>query len=247
MDNIISTNPKLLVLDIETKPATAYIWRTFKENIGYEQVLDPGGMICFAAKFVGEDETHFYSEWTHSRTEMVTAAHALLSEADAVITYNGDKFDLPKLSGEFILNGLPPTPPIASIDVVKHIRKFGFLMNRLAFIGPLLKVGAKVKHEGFDLWAKVISGDEKARAKMQKYNIQDVILLEKLYKKIRPFIKNHPHLGKVRRECGACGSNDVHSRGYRRTKVFRIQRLQCQKCGAWQDGVKSGVPTEDAE
>lgn len=233
--------PKLLVLDIETRPATAYVWRTFKENIGYEQVLEPGGMICFAAKWIGDPEVHFYSEWTHGRAEMVRAAHALLSEADAVITYNGDKFDLPKLHGEFLLDGLAPPPPLTSIDVVKHIRKLGFLMNRLAFVGPLLRVGEKVKHEGFELWAKVIAGDEKARGRMQKYNIQDVVLLEKLYQKIRPYIKNHPHLGDEKHECGACGSNRLQSRGYYRTKMFRVQRLQCTKCGSWSTGKREKV------
>lgn len=234
-------NRKILVLDIETRPALAYVWRTFKENVGYEQVVEPGGMICFAAKFVGNPEIHFYSNWTHSHHEMVAAAHALLEEADAVVTYNGDKFDLPKLHGEFILDGLNPPAPVTSIDVVKTIRKLGLLMNRLAFIGPLLRVGQKVKHEGFELWAKVLEGDEKAREKMQKYNIQDVVLLEKLYKKVRPYIKNHPHLGTEKRECGACGSNNVHSRGYRRTRAFKIQRLQCQKCGSWQDGKREKV------
>lgn len=94
---------KILILDIETKPAVAYVWRTFKENVGYEQVLDPGGMICFAAKWAGEKEVFFSSDWTESRGEMLRKAHALLSEADAVVTYNGDKFDLPKLVGEFVL------------------------------------------------------------------------------------------------------------------------------------------------
>jgi len=232
---------KLLILDIETRPAVAYVWRTFKENIGYEQVLDPGGMICFAAKWAGSSETEFYSEWTHSRGEMLRQAHRLLSEAEAIVTYNGDKFDLPKLQGEFLAEGLPPTPPLTSIDVLKTVRKLGFLMNRLAFIGPLLKVGEKVKHEGFDLWAKVVAGDEKARTKMRKYNIQDVVLLEKLYLKLRPFIRNHPHMGREKRECGACGSNNVQSRGFRRTKTFRISRIQCQSCGSWSDGKREAV------
>jgi len=232
---------KILVLDIETKPATAYVWRAYDENIGYEQVLDPGGMICFAAKFVGKPEVYFYSEWTHSRYEMVKAAHDLLSEADAVVTYNGDKFDIPKLHGEFILTGLTAPAPVTSIDVIKTIRKFGFLMNRLAYIGPLLKVGSKVKHEGFELWAKVIQGDDRARNKMRKYNEQDVVLLEKLYLKILPFIRNHPHLGTSKHECGACGKNNTHSRGYRRTKHYKIQRIQCQDCGSWSDGTRTKI------
>lgn len=232
---------KILVLDIETKPATVYSWQAYDVNIGYEQVIAPGGMICFAAKWVGEKDTVFYSDWTHSHGEMVKAIHTLMDEADAVITYNGDKFDLPKLQGEFILEGLTAPAPVASIDVVKTIRKMGFFMNRLAFIGPLLRVGAKVKHEGFDLWAKVMDGDEKAQDKMMKYNIQDVVLLEKLYLKIRPFIKNHPHLGDNKGECGACGSKDVQKRGFRRTRSFRIQRIQCNKCGSWSETTRTKI------
>jgi hypothetical protein len=224
--------PKILVLDIETRPGIAYFWRPYDENIGYEQIIDAGGMICWAAKFVGDPEISFYSEWTHTRGEMVRAIHSLMEEADAVVTYNGDKFDLPKLQGEFILEGLKPTPPIASIDVVKTVRKFGFVMNRLAFIGPLLRVGEKVKHEGFGLWRSVMDGDAKAQARMQKYNIQDVVLLERLYKKILPFIKNHPRL-RGGDACPACTSTKTEKRGFRHTRFFKIQRNQCKGCGHW--------------
>src|SRR3546814_5581125 len=79
---------------------------------------------------------------------MVVALHKLLSEADAVVTYNGDRYDIPKAMGEFVLEGLMPPPPPTSIDLMKAVKKLGFVMNRLAFIGPLLKVGQKVKHEG---------------------------------------------------------------------------------------------------
>lgn len=232
---------KILILDIETKPAVAYVWRAYDENISPDQVIDGGGLLCFAAKWHGEKDIHFFSEWTNGRAEMVRAAYDLLNEADAVVTYNGDKFDLPKLRGEFILDGLNDTAPVTSIDVLKAVKKLGFLMNRLAYIGPLLRVGQKLKHEGFDLWAKVLQGDEKARDKMQKYNIQDVILLERLYRKVKPFIRNHPHLGDKKHECGACGSNKTQNRGFRRTKHFKIQRIQCQDCGSWSEGTRTKV------
>lgn len=114
-------------------------------------------------------------------------------------------------------------------------------MNRLAFVAPLLRVGGKMKHEGFSLWSKVLDGNEKAREKMKKYNIQDVKLLESLYNKIKPFIKNHPHLGTEKHECGACGSKKTQSRGYRRTKHFKIQRIQCTDCGSWSEGARTKV------
>lgn len=234
--------PKILVLDIETKPTLAYVWRAWDENVGHDQVMEPGGLLCWSAKWVGQKEKFFYSEWEHGPITMLAELRELLTEADAVVTYNGDKFDLPIIWGEFLLAGLKAPAPPTSIDVIKTIKKLGFLMNRLAYIGPLLQVGGKLKHEGFNLWKKVMAGDEAAQRRMKRYNIQDVVLLEKLYKKILPFIKNHPHLGDKRHECGACGSNHVQSRGFRRTKYFRIQRLQCQACGSWQEGSRTKVP-----
>ena len=231
-------NRKILILDIETRPAQAYIWRAYGEqNIGVEQIIDPGDIICVGLKWLGDKETFLYSDWEHGHQEMLTAVHAAMCEADAVVTYNGDKFDLPKLQGAFLLAGLGPTKPQTSIDVVKAVRKLGYFVNRLAFIGPFLGVGAKIKHEGFDLWVKVMEGNEPAQRRMARYCKQDVKLLEKLYLKIRPFIKDHPHMGNVKgHACGACGSHHVQSRGWRRTKYFRIQNIQCQSCGSWQSG-----------
>lgn len=232
---------KILYYDVEWRPITAYVWRVYDENVSPDQMIDPGGLLCFSAMWEGSNEVIFSSEWEDGHQGMVEKLHSLFMEADAVVTYNGDRYDNKKALGEFVLAGLSPPPPITSIDLLKAVKKMGFAMNRLAFIGPLLKVGSKVKHEGFDLWRKVIEGDESARKRMQKYCIQDTKLLVKLYKKIKPFIANHPHLGTTKAECGACGSNNTQSRGYRRTKNFKIQRVQCQSCGSWFDGTRSKV------
>ncbi len=234
-------NRKILFLDIEWEPALAYVWKMWDENIGPDQLVNHGGMLCFCAHWAGKKEYLFYSKWEHGREGMAQAALDLLTEADAVVTYNGDKYDLPKITGEILLAGLAPPPPVTSIDCLKTVKKFGFVMNRLAYIGPLLGAGKKVKHEGFNLWKDVLAGDERAIKKMTKYCIQDVKVLEKLYSAILPFIRNHPHLGKAKHECGNCGSKHTQSRGYRRTKYFRIQRLQCQSCGSWQDGKREGI------
>lgn len=234
-------NPKILLLDIETKPALAFVWRTWKETISPDQVVSPGGILCVGAKWLGSKQKMFVSEWFDGHQTMIEAVHSWLSEADAVVTYNGDNFDLAKLNGEFLLCGLVPPPPPTSIDVIKTVRKLGFLMNRLAFVGPYLNLGDKLKHEGFSLWVKVIAGDVKAQNRMEKYCLQDVKLLERLYNRIRPFIKNHPHTGTDKHECGACGSSKVQRRGHRRTKYFLIQRIQCQDCGAWSEGSRQKI------
>jgi hypothetical protein len=236
-----NTPGKVLFLDIEWEPALAYVWQMWDVNINPDQLVNHGNMLCFCAHWEGSKEYLFFSKWVDGREGMAKAALALLEEADAVVTYNGDKYDLPKITGEILLAGLAPPPVVTSIDVIKAVKKFGFNMNRLAYIGPLLKVGGKVKHEGFNLWKDVMAGSEKAQAKMKKYCIQDVRLLKNLYVKIKPFIRNHPHMGKDKHECGACGSNHAQNRGYRRTKTFQIQRLQCQNCGSWFEGARKKV------
>jgi DNA polymerase elongation subunit (family B) len=233
---------KILTLDIETKPAIAYIWRMFDENIGVEQILENGGLLCFGAKWVGEKGMMFYSEWEHGQKGMVEAAYRLFEEADAIVTYNGDKFDIPKLRGEMALQYIKAPPPVTSIDMYKVVKKLGYEMNKLAFIGPHLQIGSKVKHEGFSLWSKVLAGDERARKRMRRYCLQDVRVTERLYNRLKGYILNHPHMGGIKSEaCGACGSHKLQNRGFRRTKSFRIQRRQCQSCGSWQDGTRQKV------
>jgi len=232
---------RLLAVDIEWAPTKAYIWKAWDENISPDQIIEDGGMLCFCAHWIGSKEFLFFSKWEHGRDGMAKAALDLLTEADAVLTYNGDKYDLPKLYGEIFLAGLEPPPPPTSIDLLKAVKKFGFLMNRLAYIGPLLGAGKKVKHHGFNLWKEVLDGDSKAEKTMKKYCIQDVRVLANLYKRVKPFIRNHPFLGKDRHDCGNCGHNHLQSRGVRRTKSFLIQRLQCMNCGAWQDGTRKKV------
>jgi hypothetical protein len=232
---------KILVLDIETKPAVAYTFQAYDTSISPDQVIENGGMICFAAKWVGSKHVMFASEWGDGKLEMLTFLRNLLDEADAVVTYHGDGFDLPIVRGEILMSGLLPFAPVTSIDLLKTVKKFKFFMNKLAFVGPLLGVGAKMKHEGFGLWRAVMEGDTKAQKRMMKYNVQDVIVTENLYKRIRPFIENHPHLGDDRHACGNCGSNNQQMRGWRRTKFFKTRRLQCQDCGAWSSGTRVKV------
>lgn len=238
-----SSKPRILVIDIETSPSLSYHWRMFKENIGIEQVKEPGTILCFAAKWFEESEIFAFSSWEHGEEGMLQAAHSLLSNADAVVTKNGEQFDIPWLNTLFLKYKMNPVPPLTNIDLEKILRKhFRFLSNKLDFVVQYLGIGKKVENEGFKLWRKVMDGDEVAQRKMIRYCKGDVRVTDRLYKRMRPFIPNHPHLGDVKsRECGSCGSGKVHVSKYRRTKAMRIQQLHCQNCGSYFDGVRQKV------
>lgn len=234
---------RLLGLDIETAPAIAYVWGLHDQNIGLEQLIQPSRVLCWSAKWFGEKGTK-YADERGGTNKMLRGIHDLICEADAVITYNGDHFDLQKLSGEMVYHRLDPLPPVTSIDLFKTVRGLGYISGKLAFVGPHLGIGEKVKHEGFGLWAACLKGDKGAWKRMEAYNRQDTELLEKLYEALRPFIKNHPTLGepKPRKEsvsCPVCQSTKTSRRGTRRTKVSVIERIQCNDCGSWSDGLRS--------
>lgn len=228
--------PKILHLDIETAPATAYVWKMFDENISLEQLITPGRIICWAAKWHGGEM--FAADERKGTKPMLAKMHALMSEADAVVTFNGDKFDLPKLNGEFLAAGLPSLPPTPSIDLRRTTKQLGYISGKLMFLSSHLGIGAKIDTGGFKLWRDVLDGDERAWAKMVRYNKHDVVLLERLYKRVMPYIKTHPALHRGHGTCPACGHKKLHRRGERFTKAFAIERLHCIKCNSWTDGAR---------
>ncbi len=165
--------------------------------------------------------------------ELVKELWELLNEAEIVIAHNGDQFDIKKLNMRFVAHKLPPPSPYKTIDTLKIARRyFNFSSNKLDELARQLKLGRKVIHTGKDLWFKCMSGDLKAWKLMKKYNKWDVILLEKLYLRLRPFMTMHPHyVG--HKVCHVCGSPRVIKRGFDRLVGSRKQRYQCQSCGAW--------------
>jgi DNA polymerase elongation subunit (family B) len=233
----LNSGPRILSLDIETSPVVAHAWGLFKQNIAINQIIENPRTICFAAKFLDQRKVHFHSEFEDGHEVMVRSAHALLSETDVVMHWNGDNFDLPRLNTEFMLLGLTPPEPYKSIDLLKVVRaNFAFTSNKLAHVSERLGLAGKVKHEGHSLWIKCLAGDPKAWALMRKYNTQDVRLLEEIYERVKPWISSHPHVGLYsdnEEACPNCGSEDRQRRGFAYTALGRFQQFRCNGCGNW--------------
>lgn len=227
---------RILLLDIETAPNVAYVWGLFKENIPLQRLVSSGYVLCWAAKWLGEEEIFFDSIHKSREKVMLKSIHKLLEEADAVVHYNGSNFDIPTLNKEFLLHGLTPPSTYKQIDLLQTARKqFRFTSNKLDYVADALGVGKKFKHMGFELWIQCMAKDDDAWIQMEEYNKQDVNLLEKVYSIFLPWIKNHPNLGlfKGADVCPNCGGKHLQKRGKAYTAASSYQRFRCRDCGTW--------------
>jgi DNA polymerase elongation subunit (family B) len=238
--------PRLLVIDIETAPAELYGWGPlYNANFGVDQVKEHPYILCIGYKFVGEKEVYCDTNWDMSQKEMLNRTIELITEADAVISKNGIRFDIPWIRAEIARYKLQPLPQLTHIDLQKVVKNyFKFLSNKLDYIVRYLGIGKKVEHEGFPLWKKVMDGDKDARRRMVEYCKGDVIITEKAYKHLRPYIADHPILRAIGAEvCPTCHSKNTQRRGKRYTRYFEIQRHQCmnRRCRAWFSGKRKKV------
>lgn len=241
---------KILSVDIETRPNLAHVWRLWDENVGLDQLLEPVEMICFAAKWQHETKTRFKSTHKDGRQAMVEAAWALLDEADVVVHYNGRTFDVPHLNREFITAGLNPPSPFKQLDLYWAVKKnFSFPSYKLAYVGPALGLGEKVDHEGHKLWVSCMAGDAAAWKRMRAYNEQDVLLVERLYDRLLPWISNHPSYGAMTGDdvCPNCGSDDLARDGFAYTKVGKFQQYRCRRCSKYSRSTKRVEGTKVTE
>ncbi len=172
---------RILLLDIETAPNKVYTWGLFDQNISINQIVESGYTLCWAAKWHKKGKVAFSSLQATSHKQMLKEVHALLEEADAVVHYNGTKFDIPTLNKEFIKVGMNPPSPYKEIDLLRIARgKFRFTSNKLDYVAQFLGLGSKHKHKGMELWKGCMSNDAPSWKTMERYNKQDVKLLEKV-------------------------------------------------------------------
>lgn len=222
---------KVLLVDLETSPNLAYTWAMYEQNV--LSIVNERDLLSFSYKWEGDKSVKVHSLNECGIKDLVSKLHKLFDEAEIIIAHNGDGFDIKMANTFFIKHGFKPPSPYKTIDTLKIARnKFKFNSNHLNDLGEYLGLGKKVSTGGFGLWLGCLKGDKKSWELMRKYNKQDVVLLEKVYQKLRSWGNNLPNV-KIGMVCPACGSSKLQSRGYLMTKVYKTQRLQCQECGKW--------------
>ena len=224
---------KVLVLDIETAPAQAFVWSLRPDYIPPSQVIEPSRVLCFAAKWLGDKGVQFYDE-RDGRERMIEQAWRLLDEADVVVGYNHVRFDIPHLQREMVELGYGPPSPWIDVDLLAEVRRnFRFLSNKLGSVLDSLGLDSKEDPGGFATWRGVLDGDDKAWKQMADYNKADVQVTADLYIFLYNWLRT-PHAGLFTgdmRGCHACGARTLTPDGIVRTKTQAYLRLVCD-CGA---------------
>lgn len=242
--NIMEKKIRTISYDIETAYTVSATWGLFEQNVA--KVLREPFIISIAWKVLGESQTHcvalpdfpLYKKDKFNDKELVKFIRDNIFEgADILIAHNGNGFDLKWIYGRFAVHGLKPPTPAQNIDTLLIARrKFKFNSNRLNDLAGYFGIGHKVVTGGINLWYRCIElFDLKAWFLMKKYNKWDVILLEKIYLYILPFITNHPNmslmLGKPL-SCKNCGLGNLTKAGFVYTATTKYQGWRCNNCGA---------------
>lgn len=234
---------RILIYDIETAPNLAYVWGKYQQDV--VDFHTEWYIMSIAWKWFGEDKTYalalndFDSHEAGSTNDkqLVEKLHDLFNEADVIVAHNGNSFDIKKSNARFLMHNLDVPSFYKSIDTKLVAKKyFNFNSNKLNDLCSQFGLGEKVDTGGFELWLGCLANDKKAWAKMKKYNKHDVVLLEKLYLKFRPWIDNHPAVNVIESNpegCPKCGSTNMQSRGLRYTKTMSYRRYYCNDCRGW--------------
>jgi hypothetical protein len=233
---------RVLILDIETAPNIAYVWGAWQQNIGQNQWVSKSHIMSFAAKWLDSDEVYYKENRTSDDSDIVRALYDLLDMADVVVAHNGQKFDLPTIIGRGVVHGYSPPSPYFVVDTLLTARKeLRLVSNSLANLCEQLGLPKKDDHKnypGFELWLGCLRNEEAAWAEMKEYNISDIVSLEALYLRLRPYMRYHPNIirdsdGETT-ACPKCGSKNIQWRGYYYTRSgICYRRFVCMDCGGW--------------
>lgn len=253
---------KALVLDIETQRAIVETFSLFRPFIGIDRVVKPSRVLCWAAKWRGEDKVLFKAAWDDDDEDaylrMMQAVWDLMDEADIVVSWNGDRFDVQWLESEFLRLGLGRPMPYKSVDLIKSVKKWfkgGLLSMKLDWSSRTLLGDRKTNHGGADLWHDIRWGtraEKRAAQKVMKaYNIHDVELTEQLFEKHLPYLNLNLALyedtvddGVMR--CVKCNSDNLKKDGVKAyvTAAGVYQMHRCLDCGATSRGKRTRGTTE---
>ncbi len=237
--------PKVLLFDIETAPILAHVWGLWDNNVALNQIVSDWHVLSWSAKWLDDAPNKvMYMDQRNAKNieddkKLLQGIWDLLDKADIVITQNGKNFDTKKLNARFVMQGFQPPSSVKHIDTKIIASKiFGFSSNRLEYMtDKLCTQYKKLKHTkfpGHEMWRECLNGNLEAWKEMERYNTQDVLALEELYRKLIPWdnsINFNLYHDEEDHVC-KCGSTTFIKNGFYYTSSGKFQKHKCKQCGA---------------
>ena len=151
-----------------------------------------------------------------------------------MVTHFGSVFDRRFIQGRLLIHNLPPIPMTKMRDTCMIARSVAnYSSNRLKHLAKILNLPhQKLDNNWPEAWFKVMQGDVKHLRALAHYCEGDVLALEDLYMRLRPFDNAHPRITDNRSVCPACGGQ-VEYRGFAFVTDLKYRRYVCQKCRRW--------------
>jgi hypothetical protein len=228
--------PKVFLLDIESATVWTRVWGLWRQRIPYQNIIKVDGrpmdwfMLCWAGKWLGDDKiiSDSVTSWeaTHRNDKRIARSiWKIIHEADVLIGHNLDRFDL---------------------------RKIMHSAHNLDYLNSIFSLRMK-EDTDYQLWIDCEEGDKEALAYMLHYCESDVLALEDLYLKLRPYMTSHPNLGLYVDDedpmCPHCYSKEIIRDGVYKDAVYTTNvsvfpAYRCLKCGATPRGRKTIVSKE---
>jgi len=229
---------KVLFWDIETNPGLYYGW-----SMRYEPFyqIKRTSVSCIAYKWEHEDKVHIIhlSRLQHARDprndkSIIKKMAKVINEADVMVAHNGDAFDWKKFNARVLKHGLPPLKKPKLIDTLKMVRsQMKFDSHKLGDLCKELNVNLKIENEK-NLFVKALDSWDKYK-KLYEYCVGDVIALEDIYNKLKPYCKPAFHAGMLQgldHSCANCASENLIKFGTYITASKEVQRYRCNDCGS---------------
>lgn len=229
---------KRLFYDLETSMLVTWCWRTGKQYVGANQILEHNKIISAHWKWEGEDQVH-HIDWGLKKQCDKKIVETLIKEfdkADEIVAHNGDRFDLKWVKSRAIYHELEMRSNYSTIDTLKLAKSnLNLPSYSLKELCKYYGLPQKIDAGGIETWQKIqFEKDQEALDHLLYYGDGDIISLEAVFQKLRPYVKlksNYATLyGNENFFCPECSALPYWNKTYTTLAGTLKHYMKCKRC-----------------
>lgn len=227
---------KRLFYDIETSFCKGHFWRPgYNQTITPDQITEYAKIISIHWKWEGKKQVHNL-DWGLNKQcdkKMLKKFVKELERADEVITHNGKQFDTPWIRTRCVYHNIEMRHTYNEIDTYKLCKKYLRLPSAsLKTVCDYYDLPNKKDPGGLSTWIDVVYNKKKeALDHMLYYGDGDVVSLEALFNKLRPYVKPNMQYsvlkGGEKYHCPECGKMGYRNKTYTTAAGTKQHYMRC--------------------